>query len=120
MVAKGAGRQPANFQRRIVANHGRGLVGAARVYANLPNGWGADISDLKPILNPKDEVQGHTITLWSADGSNDLRSFSGIGLSGEIHYSNRMETFRILVNSDKLDEKASSATSDLELELIKN
>ena len=99
---------------------GRGLRGVARVYANLPDGWGADITDLKPILNAKDEVQGHTLNLWSADGTKEAsRAFSGIGFSGEISYNGREERFRVLVNGDQLDPKASSATSDLELEFVK-
>lgn len=91
----------------------------ARIYASLPQGWGANFFDLKPVLRAKDEVQRSKIVLWATDGSADAATaFSGVGLTASISYENKNESFSVVIDKDQLSASKSKVSSDLEIEVV--
>lgn len=96
----------------------KGIISRARVYADLPEGWGADIYDIK-INGESLELQGNTVTLWGKDGStNPAQAFSDFGISGTLSYANQEESFELNISEDKISSTLSKKSSGLSLEIL--
>lgn len=102
------------------------IISRARVYANLPAGWGTEITELKLVdTAPRAHVQvvsdnGERATLWGTDGVRDpSQAFKGIALAGTLYYDNQVETIRFVVNGDQIDALASNASSGIALVYVK-
>lgn len=91
----------------------------ARIYAQLPDHYGADFFDLKPVLRTRDEAQEKKIVLWATDGSQDAKTaFANVGLSATVDYENKKETFSIVVSEDRLSSTKSKVSSDLAFSIV--
>lgn len=100
------------------------ILARARVYADLPHGWGTDFYDSKIVgvaANSKIEVQNGThVTLWDADGVNAATTaFGGFAFESTLAYENQSEKVRIVISQDTIDTQASSGTKGLYLEFVK-
>lgn len=102
------------------------IISRARVYANLPAGWGTDITELKLVDKaPRAHAQvvtddGKRATLWGTDGVRDAaKAFSGFALSGTLYYANQVEKVSFVVNGDQIDAVASESTAGLALVYVK-
>ena len=95
-----------------------GIVNRARVYADLPEGWGADIYDIK-ITGESVEFQGNTVNLWGKDGStNATEAFSDFGMSGTLSYANQEESFNLVIQGDKISSSLSEKSGGVMLEVL--
>lgn len=102
------------------------IISRARVYANLPAGWGTEITELKLVdIAPRANVQvvsdnGQRATLWGTDGVRDAaQAFKGFALTGTLYYDKQVETVRFAVNGDQIDAVASDASSGIALVYVK-
>lgn len=101
------------------------LKSVARIYANVPQGWGASFYDVTPVLRAKDEYRENsrygmnTITLWNTDKSIDAATaFAGVGMKGKLSYADKNETFSVVVSSDRFSASKSKVSADLALDLV--
>lgn len=102
------------------------IISRARVYANLPSGWGAEITELKlEDTLPSSNMQivsddGRKATLWKTDGVRDAaQAFKGFALNGTIYYNNQVEKIRFVVNGDQFDVLESNASNGIALVYVK-
>jgi len=101
-----------------------GMISQVRIYAALPEDWGAEITDLAPILKGSNTAQtwdGHTVVdLWESDGQtkSDL-AFKDFGMVGKIYYETEDQNFSIVVSGDKIDRAASKFSSGLKAVFVK-
>ncbi len=101
------------------------IISRVRVYADLPVGWGTDLSELKlvslaaggpPIVNE----EGTRATLWSSNGVRVAdQAYKLFALTASVYYANSNETLHIEVSGDKIDQVASKASPGLELVFAK-
>lgn len=98
---------------------GEKIRGRARIYARLPDGWGTSFSELKPVLTGRNDVQGRRVTLWNSDRATSPQvAFNDFGISGEISYADRTESFKIMISNDKIDALKSTVSSDLDIDFV--
>lgn len=101
------------------------IISRVRVYAELPAGWGTELSDMKlvslaaggpPIVNE----EGTRATLWSSNGVRVAdQAYKLFALTASVYYANSDETLHIEVSGDKIDQVASKASPGLELVFAK-
>lgn len=101
------------------------IISRVRVYADLPSGWGADITDMKLVSLAAGGPQivsndGTRATLWSTDGVRDAdQAYKLFAITGNVDYANSSESLRIQITGDKVDTAASEATPGLALVYVK-
>ncbi len=102
------------------------IISRVRVYADLPSGWGTEITGLKlintlTVLGPQIASEdGQRATLWGTDGvRNPVQAFQGFALQGTLYYANQTENFKIHVNGDQVDALASTSSAGLALVYVK-
>lgn len=93
-----------------------GVISRARVYADLPSGWGTDIYDLK-ITGESVSVQGKWVDLWGSDGINDAaKAFSKFAVEGSLSYANQTESFKLIIHADTINPLLSTKSLGLTLD----
>lgn len=100
------------------------IVSRVRVYADLPRGWGTELTEMKIIgttAASKVEIHRETsVTLWNTDGQKDpAKAFSGVALESTLYYDKQVEKVRIAIEGDTLNAASSTATKGLYLEFVK-
>lgn len=95
-----------------------GIISRARVYADVPEGWGTDVYDLK-ITGESVEVQGKWVDLWGSDGINDAaKAFSKFAVEGSLSYANQTEYFKLIIHADTINPLLSTESIGLDLEIL--
>ncbi len=100
------------------------ILSRVRVYADLPQGWATDFTEMKVIgttATSKLDIHRDTkVTLWHTDGQKDpARAFSGVALESTLYYDKQTEKVRIAIDGDTLSAASSTATKGLYLEFVK-
>lgn len=101
------------------------IISRARIYADLPAGWGTEITEMKlvslasggpPVVNE----DGTRAMLWSSNGVRTAeQAYKLFALTGTLYHSNSTESFRLQITGDKIDTAASEATPGLEFVFVK-
>lgn len=101
------------------------IISRARIYADLPSGWGTEITEMKlvslaaggpPVVNE----DGTRAILWSSNGVRTAdQAYKLFAVTGTLYYSNSTESFRLQITGDKIDTAASEATPGLEFVFVK-
>lgn len=100
------------------------IVSRVRIYADIPQGWGTDLSETKIVAtSPSSKVEIHRdtrVTLWDTDGQKDpSKAFSGVAIESTLYYDKQTEKVRIAIDGDTLSAASSTATKGLYLEFVK-
>lgn len=95
------------------------MKNVARIYAALPNGWGTDLYDIKPILRTKDAFDRHKVTLWSADGATDPNvAFNDVGLSAKFSFDQSHLEVSVVIDQDRLSLAKSKASPNVQIDIV--
>ncbi len=94
------------------------ILNRARIYADLPDGWGTDLTELE-IAGENVEVQGNLVNLWGSDGQKDASiAFSGVSLRGKLYYADQTESFEIAIFENRISRSQSKKSRGLSLEIL--
>lgn len=101
------------------------IISRVRVYADLPAGWGTEITEMKLVSMAAGGPQivneeGTRATLWTSNGVRDAdQAYKLFAITGSVYYDNSNESLRLEIAGDKIDQAASEATPGLELVFVK-
>jgi hypothetical protein len=95
------------------------VISRARIYANLPAGWGASLSDVEAIVEGRNELNANRLELWDSEKQkNASKAFTNFGVTGSIYYESKKESFTVRVIDDKISLQDSKGSADLSIDVV--
>lgn len=95
------------------------IIARARIYADIPPGWGTELLDLQIADSSKKPHDENEVSLWNSDGKEDaVKAFTGFSLQATASYASQVEHVSIAIKGDAIDETASHGSTGLAIQIV--